>query len=159
MKTAVVGLALLALAPTVAWADFNIDGFTAGMTKADTLVKLRAEGLVPKPPLIPELNDNQRFETGPYWFTFCKNERLIGLSKTVTVKEFNTKLIETVRLRGEPRVDVPDATTDDLYLEWGNSKTNDEMRLRDRAEPIQWRRRRPYLVSYRQLVLRQMTSD
>jgi hypothetical protein len=129
MKTVMIGLALLALVPTSSWANFNIDGFTAGMTKTETLTKLRTEGLVPKLPLIPELNDNQRFETGPYWFTFCKNDRLIGLSKTITVKEFNTKLIETIPLRGEPRVDVPDATTDDLYLDWGNSKTNDEMRL------------------------------
>ena len=129
MKTSIIGLTFLALAPTAAWADFNIDGFTAGMTKTETLAKLRGEGLVPKPPLIPELKNDQEFETGPYTFSFCKNDRLSGLSKTITVKEFNVKLVETIRLRGEPRVDIPDATTDILYLEWGDSKTNDWMAL------------------------------
>jgi hypothetical protein len=125
-----IGLMLLALAPTAAWADFNIDGFTPGMTKTETLAKLRGEGLVPKPPIIPELNNNQQFETGPYVFIFCKNDRLAGLSKTITVKEFNTKLVETIRLRGEPRVDVPgDATMDFLYLTWGDIKTNDRVAL------------------------------
>ena len=134
MKTAIIALALLALAPTAARADFNIDGFTAGMTKTETLAKLRAEGLVPKPPLIPALDDPQMFQTGPYTFSFCKNDRLGGLSKTITVKEFNAKLVETIRLRGEPRVDIPaNATTDIamdiLYLQWGDAKTNDWMAL------------------------------
>jgi hypothetical protein len=121
MESTMIGLALIALTATAAWADFNIDGFTAGMTKTETLAKLRAEGLVPKPPIIPELKNDQQFETGPYTFSFCKNDRLAGLSKTITVKEFNAKLIETLGLRGEPRVDIPDATTDILYLTWGIS--------------------------------------
>jgi hypothetical protein len=72
MKTAVIGLAFLALTPTAARADFNIDGFTAGMTKTEALAKLRAEGLVPKPPLVPELSDGHEFETGPYTFFFLQ---------------------------------------------------------------------------------------
>jgi hypothetical protein len=131
LNTTTIGLTLLALTPTAARADFNIDGFTAGMTKTETLAKLRAEGLVPKPPLIPELKNDQQFETGPYTFSFCKNDRLAGLSKTITVKEFNAKLLETIKLRGEPHVDIPNATMDMdiLYLTWGDSKTNDWMAL------------------------------
>jgi hypothetical protein len=111
MKTAVIGLAFLALTPTAARADFNIDGFTAGMTKTEALAKLRAEGLVPKPPLVPELSDGHEFETGPYTFFFCKNDRLVSLSKTISVKEFNAKLLETLRLRGQPTVDIPNVPT------------------------------------------------
>ena len=132
MKTAVIGLAFLALAPTASWADFNIDGFTAGMTETEALAKLRAEGLVPKPPLVPELSDGHEFETGPYTFFFCKNDRLVSLSKTITVKEFNAKLLETLRLRGQPTVDIPNVpnlSADTLWLRWGSDKTNDFVSL------------------------------
>jgi len=129
MKTHVLTLVLLVLASTAAKADFNIDGFRAGMTKTETLAKLRSQGLVPKPPLIPALSNDQEFETGPYTFNFCKNDRLNSVSKTITVKEFNARLAETIQLRGEPRVDIPDATSDILYLRWGDTRTNDAMNL------------------------------
>ncbi|HME83438.1 MAG TPA: hypothetical protein VKG91_02545, partial [Roseiarcus sp.] len=91
--------------------------------------KLRAEGLVPKPSLIPQLSDNQHFETGPYLFLFCNNDRLSSVSKEITVKEFNAKLVETIRLRGQPTVDIPNLTMDILWLNWGSDKTNDFVNL------------------------------
>ena len=68
MKATMICLALLAVAPTAARADFNIDGFTAGMTKTEALAKLRAEGSV-------LALDDQTLTTGPYLFSFCKNGR------------------------------------------------------------------------------------
>jgi hypothetical protein len=120
MKTSMIGLALLALAPTAAWADFNIDGFAAGMTKTEVLAKLPAGSV--------RALDDQTLDADPYIFSFCKNGRLSSLSKKITVKEFNTKLVETIGLRGEPRVSVPgDATMDILSLNWGDTNTNDWM--------------------------------
>ena len=86
------------------------------MTKTEVLAKLRAVGSV-------LALDDQTLTRGPYLFSFCKNGRLSSLTKTITVKEFNTKLVETIRLRGEPRVGVPgDATMDVLSLYWGDTK-------------------------------------
>ena len=126
--------ASLWLIVTPAWA-FDLDGFFSGMKRADVIEKLTVAGLTPKPSMSGQ---QSQIVAGIYDIAFCSNGRIAAVTKTIDFREFNAYLLSMIANHGEPRVDIPSADLDILYLRWTlndrsefslNSGTNDNGRF------------------------------
>lgn len=113
MRSYLVPTLCLWLMTTQLAGAFDLDGFFSGMTKAEVLQKLRAEGIEPKSDF-PGLG---QIEGGVYNIAFC-NDRIVAVTKSINFREFNSLLIEMLREHGNPTVDIPSVDSDILYLRW-----------------------------------------
>jgi len=95
---------------------FVLDDFMSGTPKAQVEQKLRTLGLEPSPKL--SIDDRSK-DYGPYTMTYCK-DTLVAITKKISAREFNSRLIEAIGKYGNPNVEIPSLDSDVLWLRWSD---------------------------------------
>jgi hypothetical protein len=100
---------------------FDIDGFYGGMTKGELDARLTTLGLAPQP-LIPNplLKSMRQVRIGQYSFSFCSDDALQSVSKSIDVSEFIYLLKQEVDNHGNPSVEAIPIKSQEavLHLTW-----------------------------------------